>query len=356
VKHRNVLDWLMQTGGPIIRYRTATELLEQDPGLTSSLRDDLLSSSLVEGWLKQVCYTPSKKTIHGAHSSTFENFAGKLYEFGIRAGEQTLDEQVSPYISWLANQLDKPNEGYFPVLHKTITACFLAMLGYEEKHVNKHIINRLDIVHDFAIKGDLGNIYIPRKIHGSFPKTLKDRLLINPELYPDDEFKLPWIYDVNAFLHSKAVMNNQTHKNKVEDIISFILTPQYQHLKIGYGVVRRPKDKYYVMGWSVHLPGYFSEPQEESIGYLLLLLDTFRRSTTARDHDWFQSALRTLGRYRSVQGFYTFPRQTLPEKKIGCWILGHRMALEAKRRTRESISVESTFRVLNLLKDFTVPD
>jgi len=64
----------------------------------------------------------------------------------------------------------------------------------------------------------------------SFPKTFKNVPLINPELYPKDEFRLPWIHDINAFLHSPFILEDSTLRSKVEKIIEFIFTPEYQKL------------------------------------------------------------------------------------------------------------------------------
>jgi len=72
-----------------------------------------------------------------------------------------------------------------------------------------------------------------------------------------DGMKLPWIHDTNAFLHSTFILEDTMLRSKVEAIIKFILTPEYQKLPWWYGVIRHESGRYYAMGWSVHLPGYF---------------------------------------------------------------------------------------------------
>jgi hypothetical protein len=48
-------QWLFENGGPAIRYRTATELMDRsadvDPGALSA---DLLSSTMVRQWLDRL--------------------------------------------------------------------------------------------------------------------------------------------------------------------------------------------------------------------------------------------------------------------------------------------------------------
>jgi hypothetical protein len=57
---------------------------------------------------------------------------------------------------------------------------------------------------------------------------------LNPDLHPNDEVKLPWIHDVNAFLHSPFIMDDTELRRKVETIIAFIFKPEYQKLHPGY--------------------------------------------------------------------------------------------------------------------------
>jgi len=326
-----------------------TELLrESNEKKVELLKKDLLSNSLVRFWLSNLHPNFDKNVMHSGKSEAFENAMGKLYEFGLRKGTKALDEKTEPFRRWLAQQIRLPNDGYFPVFYRTLTAAFLTMTGYyDDEAVSTMVLRRLDTIYPFAKKGNLNEVYISQD-SSKFQKSGAVPL-VNPELYPNDEMKLPWIHDINAFLHFPSIMENTQLRSKVETIISFILKPEYQKLHPGYGVIRKETGKYYVMGWSVHLPSYFEKRVEpKDFGRFLLLLKMMSLSKTAKKHWWFKRSLSLLERFRTEDGLIAFPHSFIPEKKIGYWVLGTRMALEINRRVQKAIKCESTFRVMEI--------
>jgi hypothetical protein len=345
------LNWLLENSGPPIRYRTSTELLgETNEKKTELLKEDLLSSNLVQLWLDNLCPDSSKNVLHSGKSGAFENTMGKLYEFGLRKDVTVFDKKTEPFRLWLAKQIRLPNDGYFPVFHRAMVAAFLSMTGYfHDDPVKTMILKRLETIFPFAKKGDLNSVYTSQDFSPGFPKSFRNYPLLNPDLYPDDEMKLPWIHDVNAFLHSPFLMGDTELRRKVETIIAFILSPEYQKLHPGYGVIRKGPGRYYVMGWSIHLPGYFkSSVQPKDFGHFLLLLNLMSRSRTAREHPWFKRSFSFLDSFKTENDLVMFPRGFLPEKGFGYWVMGERMGLEPNRRTQKAIKCESTFRYLEI--------
>jgi hypothetical protein len=342
-------DWLVDNAGSVIRFRVATEFLHEKKGVESA-ENDLLSSNIVRCWLDNLRPDCGKSALHGAKTEVYENVMGKLYEFGLRKGMSILDRKTEPFRRWLHQQVGLPAEGYLPVFHRTLVSTFLAMTGYaDDESVKAWVLRRLETIYPFARKGDLKEAYVPQDKFPGFPKAFKSAPLVNPELYPHEEMKLPWIHDMIAFLHSPSIMEDATLRAKVETIINFILTADYQKLRVGYGVVRHGPGRYYMMGWSVHLPGYFgSEVSGMEFGRLLLLLRLFGRSNAARNHAWYGRSVEMLTRFKNEEGLISFPRDSLPEKRIGVWVLGMRMGLEENRRTKKAITCESTFRFLEI--------
>lgn len=338
----------MNNAGPVIRYRTATELLGEED--SKSLERELLSTDLVQFWLGKLKPNFGRNDLHGAKTETYENVMGKLFEFGLQKNISVFDEKTEPFRRWLRQQIGRPNEGYFPVLYRTLVAAFLAMTEYsDEEAVKSWVLRRLETVYPFVKKGSLEELYVPQDSFPGFPKAFRNAPLINPELHPDDEMRLPWIHDLNAFLHSPFILQDATLRTKVEVIVKFILNPQYQKLPWGYGVIRHGSGRYYVMGWSVHLPAYF-EPQIQArdFGHLLLLLNLLRRSRAGREHVWYRRSMEMLRKFKNEKGLVNFPRAFLPENRAGCWVLGTRMGLEENRRTQKAITCESTFRFLEI--------
>ena len=355
--NRESLNWLMENAGVIIRYRTAVELLgESDDTKVDLLRRNLLSDDLVKYWLGNLRPKFGTTDLHHSKPEAYENAMGKLYEFGLRKGMRVLDERTEPFRHWLAEQISLSKEErarlFYPTFYWQLTAAFLSMTGYsDDDAVNTVILKRLETVYPFTKKGDLSEVYIPQDSFPGFPKAFRRRPLINPDLYPNGEMKLPSIHDMNAFLHSTPIMGDPQLRRKVEVIVGFILKPEYQRLREGYGVIRDEKTgRYYAAGWSVHLPRYFEpDVQANRFGRFLLRLNTMSHSKRAREHPWFKRSLSLLEKYRTEDGLVTFPSKFMPKSKIGYWVLGRRMGLEANRRRKKSITSESTFRYLEIV-------
>jgi len=343
------LDWFLNNAGSVIRFRTTTEFLHEK-NEAKFAEKKLLSSHLVRYWLGNLKPDFGRNALHGAKTETYENVMGKLYEFGLKKGMPILDHKTEPFRQWLRQQISIPKEGYLPVFYRTLVAAFLAMTGYgDDEPVKAWVLRRLETIYPFAKKGNLKEVYVPQDTFPGFPKAFRKSPLINPKIYPDEEMKLPWIHDLNAFLHLPSIMEDATLRTKVETIIKFILSSEYQKLPVGYGVVRHKSGRYYAMGWSVHLPGYSGfEVLGREFGRLLLLLDLFGRSNAAKNHVWYRQSMETLTHFKNEEGLISFPREFLPEKRIGVWVLGMRMGLEENRRIRKSIVCESTFRFLKI--------
>jgi hypothetical protein len=348
----------MDHGGPVIRCRTASELRgESDLG---DLQDVLLSSGLVGRWLGLLQPRFRKGEIHGAKPENYENAMGKLYEFGLRRGMPVFDERVEPYFGLLGELVEKMDAGESPYSwsYLTMIAAFLSMTGYSrEEAVDSVVQHRLETIHKYAAEGDLSEVYVSPDSVGSIPRSFRGRPILNPELYVDDESVLPSIYDIYGILHSEAVMGDPTARRKAEEIIGFVLSPEYQRLYPGYGVLYELNPRrFYAAGWSLHLFGYFDEhPHEGAMGRSicldrgnLLRLSLLSRSETARGHPWFKGAMEGLERYRISDGVYSFPREMMPERGSGYWVSGRRMGLEENRRSGRAVAIESTFRHLEI--------
>jgi hypothetical protein len=72
------------------------------------------------------------------------------------------------------------------------------------------------------------------------------------------------------------------------------------------------------------------------------------RFPVARKHVWGRNALRHLESFGTEEGTYLFPRKYLQESPDSYWVGGGHMGLEANRRSRRALEVESTFRMLQI--------
>ena len=359
--------WLMENGGPVIRYRTATELMTPDktPDI-KRLQDDLLKSAQVKTWLKnfeppfllnqklmrQVEFTRASTEIHSSKDTALENVLGKLTDFGLKKGMPELDSRVDLYLHWLKETSAEYQEHFFVIWMRHEVADFLARAGYiDESEVLKLIRTRLDMVYDFARRGDY-NIYVDPKNFKKMPASFAGRPLINPEL-TRGQIRLPLSYDFIgwACLQNKGSKEVRAQANTVVD---YILDEKYQEFPWGYGIMFDEESRSFrAMGWSVHIPG-FSKAVSGNLESMLRVfrLEQLAHFEAARRHPWIKSNLEHLEQFKTADGTYLFPRDYLPEKPAAYWVMGGKMALEDSPRNKKAIEIESTFRMAKIRKSF----
>lgn len=341
-------EWLMENAGPVIRYRTAHEILGEP---VIKLEEELLNSILIQKWLGYLKPYFGASQLHNAKSEAFENTMGKLFDFGLRSGMNPLDKQIAPFLEWL-----KSKGGHW--FSRILVSGFLCMTGYSnEESVDMVVQSRLQTVYDYVKHGDLNEIYIDTDSIRSIPVNFRGRPIINPDLMTENGFRLPCIHDIQGFLNSEPVMKDKMTRARVEKIVEFILSDEYQSLYPGYGVGYEPENRsFYSMGWSLHLVDYFEEhpygkAMEKSICIdhsNLLRLSLLSSVKKARETSWFRKSLEKLKQFGAKGGFYRFPRNMLRELGSGYWVSGRRMGLELNRRSSSAVTAESTFRVLEI--------
>jgi hypothetical protein len=101
------------------------------------------------------------------------------------------------------------------------------------------------------------------------------------------------------------------------------------------------------MGWSVHLPGYDGLAFDRSMHAHMFVqrLELMAHFPRARRSAWFSRCLEHLHSFRTAEGTYRFPACYLREGSSGYWVQGAYMRLEGNRRARQSLNLDSTFRM-----------
>ena len=95
------LEWLLETGDPVVRWLTLQSLApDPDPEAVDAAQGALLGAPQVRLWLDRI---DGVTRFHNSGSNCFENVAGKLAEFGLRAGIGDLDVRLSPFRAWIAH-------------------------------------------------------------------------------------------------------------------------------------------------------------------------------------------------------------------------------------------------------------
>ncbi|MHA3963896.1 MAG: hypothetical protein AM325_010170, partial [Candidatus Thorarchaeota archaeon SMTZ1-45] len=83
MNHRDLAYWLLDNGGPIIRFRTLVDIFdEQDVGIVSRALSAMMESPEVAKWLGLIEHSIELNDVHSSKPSAFENVVGKLVQLG----------------------------------------------------------------------------------------------------------------------------------------------------------------------------------------------------------------------------------------------------------------------------------
>ena len=188
------------------------------------------------------------------------------------------------------------------------------------------------------------DIYDDVADYSGVPRPFQNRPVIKPDIACGDMCRLPLIYDIVMLAEAYNSVSNEI-QDKIDSIINYVVSPGYDAILDGYGILYAPPRKYYSMGWDCKKP--FNDNQ--NYGYpnihRLLLYSCFPSAVKTK---WFQNSIDFLTQFKTSCGTYSFPREYLIEKNSN-WVLGAHMSLAENRRKREYGEIESTFYMLKLL-------
>ena len=348
----NLINWLVEHGGSVIRYLTAVELIGDDPNV-DLITKRLLDCNLVKRWLERLTTDLGFNQLHGADPSTYESAIGKLTQMGCRQGMQPFDDKTRVFREWFQQVAGIPlgfTYSWVPFL-RVLVAAFLSRSGYWDDQTLKDFLTyRLDVLAPIA-RTRRYDLYRDSEGVPGIPKAFRGRPLIAPALTAGGEMRFPLIYDIHLLANVPQHLKVPSFHEKVDAVIGYILDPAYQSLPEGYGIIRADRRKYYAMGWSVHLPGYDGmtedHPQAGRFVQRMVLMSNF---ALARKSSWFQRGVEFLRGYQTERGRYCFPRRFLPESRSGYWVVGAYMGLEENRRTPKVLELESTYWMLKILR------
>lgn len=345
MESQDLVEWLARSAGPSIRYRTMVDLQnEQDVGVVAHALERMISNPPVQDWLSRFHRRFDINGLHSGNPDAYENVMGKCVLLGLRAGLQPFDSKTIPFRNWLAESIGKTPEAPHAEFLRTIVASFLAYAGYAPTGPTQVQMNaRLDALYAFAKRPDFDSIFVDKSTFRGVPKSSHD--LVNPELYPDQKFQLPWVHDIRGLAFSRSILSARDME-RLNKVVSMILNDEYQRLPQSYGLAKYGR-KYYVLGWAVHLPGYYSRPEGREFAELLLTLEYMAGFSAARESTWFRTNMDYLETFKTEQGTYLFPRLWMSEQSAGYWVGGVRMALD-DRSSSDAIEHESTFWVLRI--------
>ena len=351
----DTLMWVTENGGPIIRYLAARDLAKPEKQDSSRYLRSVQVSPQLRYWMGCLIGDITINGIHGSRDTCFENAMGKLSLFGMHQGVNALDRKCKPYLRLLAQSGIR--NSILTVLSRTIVASMLAAAGYlTDSAVRAWVLQRLGTISAFVTRRDY-SIHVDKVKFKRIPSAFRKYPLVNPDLYRNGAFALPWIYDMIAF----GVLYRQTAdpavKARIEKIVAYVLDDHYQQLPEYYGIVLTGENRYNVMGWSVWVPGFNGMYLDDfSMGCLVQRLELMSRFPIALSNHWFKSNLRRLLQYATDNGTYRFPGHYIKEKRNSYFVTGAHMGLGENRRRKIALEIESSFWLLKILSNKTGKD
>jgi hypothetical protein len=330
----------MENAGPVVRYRTMTELMNvNDAELLRNTLSDVLSLPQTQKRLTQLKNLDFNR-IHGSDSTHLENVLPMLNDFGLYFG-------MDSFLNDVKNNSSESEAFYGNANYNGIISYpFLLRSRYPINGLLEFVIERINTIYDFTRRMDF-DIYDDAANHKNVPKPFRDRPIIKPSVACGNICRLPLIYDIVAM----AEVYNRVPadiKHKIDNIVGYILSHNYDTVVFGYGILSAGSRKYYSMGWDCKKP--FNDDQDYSYPNLhrLLLYSCF---PTAVKSIWIKNAIDFLTQYKTSNGTYVFPKDYLRETDSN-WVLGSHMSLAENRRKKDWIEIESTFYMQKLLNIF----
>ncbi len=344
-----LVDGLIRQGGVVVRWLTLTQILDR-PGKAQvrQAQRDLLDSPHIQLWLKRL---ENVRSFHDSGNDCFENVAGKLGEFGLRAGTEPMDARMSRFLDWISHADRQRERGMMATLNRVIACAGLLRLAYTQKAVRDSAMTRLDQIHHVAASGRY-DIYLPED-PPDMPKAYRGRYrVVAPAFAPEGGCWLPYIHDLYMLANMPRRWRSESVQRKIDTVVRYVLADEYQRLPKAYGYVRDEgagKPSYRVLGWDVRLAGWTGLPpsgrEQSCFVQHMELMSCF---AAARQTPWWRDATRLLEEHRTQEGDYLFPPQWLQEKPSGYWVSGCHMGLEDNRRSEGTRRTESTFRAVRL--------
>ncbi len=220
---QQLLEWLLQHGGPVIRYRTVIELLDEPGALSPDrLRQELLDCPEVRQWLDNLGRGP----IHHSVDTAAENAMGKLLQFGLHAGIPEFDAKMLPFVEHLVHH---PGDALF-------LAPFLIRGGYwRQEPVATWFRQRLQRLHDFAIQGNY-DVFLSAEDAAHVPTAWRGKPIYRPELpLPAHEghLLLPTCYDWYAMAYFPR--DDPAIRRMIDTVAAYACDPRFQAISHGYG-------------------------------------------------------------------------------------------------------------------------
>ena len=322
-KNMDNLQWLIENGGAAIKLRMIDEgLLDKKNYNVNELANELLQIEKVKTaltYFDPFAYNhPLNELwimIHNYEEYRFENFIRFFIAYGFRKGISAFDDKIEYMRQTYVILMDALHGGERTVIKNLLQA------GYYYDDMEKCAVTRLDKIHKITemqafdfYEEDITKIRNPNN------PAWKDKLIVkdkyNPYEYNPDsgigEFPLPLSHDIELLLSIYKYIKDGKIKNRIDDMIEYILDPRYQTANGREVWHWSPVKKvYHAGGEGLSLPIFDSIETGIENYNALHTIDMMSRSPVVLKSNWFEKVMNYLEKYRTGQGTYLFPESCM---------------------------------------------
>lgn len=340
------LNWLYDEGNPVLKL-WAAERLGVSSGERARLRGEMLRHPAVQYWLDCLLGFADHPALHGRADACLENSMRKALLFGVREeDEPRLAKMNAAILAKLPYQREHPH--WLNPVDYTIMASYLAAMGHAERPVIETIRERIRAWQEFVSPGGC-DMYADPAGYPAMPAVWRNRPLIHPKYSEGNRYRYPLVYDLFAFANLPPALAADAETARMTgNAIGIVLDERYQRLPWGYGIIFVPPNRYYSMGWSIHLSRFFNEEESrKSVGGAVWWAEAMARYPVSARSDWFRRIIAHLSGFRSKDGFWKFPAAYLTEGTHYFVSAGH-MGLGENRKDKNALRLESTAWMLRI--------
>jgi hypothetical protein len=365
--NNKIEEWLMENGGPAIQLRLSA--LQNSSNAKNDIDNSVAALISIEGVHSVLNYLDGFKAsgidkkslehlIHYYKDTCIDSFFPLIMDMGFKAGVPIFDEKIAPVTDIFKYLVAFANEYDYCFCFALMLHRFFFMSGFLFPELIESMNVRINAIHKSAEEHIL-DIYqddskLPKK-----PQIWSDVGVLKDELNPFSSVAakpLPTIYDVSAMAYYADICTDPEITKKIDDIITYILDPEFQKIRLGYGVLWVKARRIYIAcGWSPTLPLF------ESDGRLIRLiqfpaleyLDVMSHFKTARKSEWFHDCLNHFEQFKTEKGTYIFPNEYhyLHKKYIDRAFLNEtNMSLKRNERELKKRELVSTMKMLEIYR------
>jgi len=366
----NLEKWLQEQGGPAIQLRLCalrdSKKSKEDvakanaKAVSALLKIDEVHSVLnyMDGFNTQARDAKTfEHLIHSYRETCIEKFFPLITDLGFKAGIPIFDKKMAYVAKIFKHLFANANESVNCYNSTLELHRFFFISGFLFPEAIESLENRLNAIHKTA-KEKIFDIYQDESKLPKKPKHWVNKGVIKDEMNPFKHFvekPLPTIYDIWSLAYYQHTCNDVEKLKKINDIVKYILAPEFQKLREGYGLIWvKERHIYHACGWSPTLPLYEIEGRPaQSVPYPIIdYLEFMSNFKIAQKSKWFKDCLRHFEQFKTERGTYIFPMDNkYSHKKYidKAFLSESNMAL--KRNERELLKRElvSTMKMVEIL-------